>query len=171
MSDRTDTFYPAADAIHGYGSQLLVEKPGVGSPPVGAVWEAIAGVVSLTPGEMATEDIDRTHLRSPDAHREHMAGLRNSGPIVVQMIWLPTEESQSNAGGGTGPFATGGLIALWRDRTTHNFKIRLNDGSPGTEWPFAGYVSKFQPGEISAETKIDATAEFQPTQAYDVNLP
>ena len=174
MPDRTDTFYPAEGALHGYGSQLMVSN---GASP--AVWEAIAGVVSMTPGEMNTEDIDRTHLRSPDAHREHMPGLRDSGAIVVNFIWLPTEPSQSNAGGGAGPFTTGGLVALWRERKTHDFKIVLNDGDAAalptpilpTEWPFRGYVSKFQPGEIGAEDKIDGTAEFRPTQAYDVNLP
>jgi len=174
MPDRTDTFYPATGAIHGYGAQLLVSN-GAATP----VYEAIAGIVSMTPGDMSTEDIDRTHLRSPDAHREHMAGLRNSGPISCAMIWLPTEPSQSNAGGGTGAFTSGGLIAMWRGRKAHDFKIVLNDGDPlatptpiePTEWPFNGYVSKFQPGEIGAETKIDATVEFQPTQAYDADLP
>jgi len=174
MADRTDTYYPAEEAIHGYGSQLMVSDGGT-TP----VWEAIAGVVSMTPGEMNTEDIDRTHLRSPDAHREHMPGLRDSGTIVVNFIWLPKEQSQSNAGGGTGAFTNGGLVALWRGRKTHDFKIVLNDGDPlatptpiePTEWPFRGYVAKFQPGEIGAEDKIDGTAEFRPTQAYDVNLP
>lgn len=171
MSDRTDTFYPADAAIHGYGTQLLVSKPGTGSPPVGEVWEAIAAITNITPGEMATEDIDRTHLRSPDAHREHMPGLRDSGPFSCVAIWLPLEESQSNAGGGTGPFTAGGLVAMWRNRTTHQFKIRFNTASPPIEWPFKAYVSKFQPGEIGAEDKINATVEFRPTQAYDADLP
>lgn len=164
--DRTDSFYAAEDAIHGYGAQLLV---GDGASP--EAFEAIAGVVSITPGEMNTADIDRTHLRSPDAHKEHMPGMRDSGPFSVQGIWLPNEQSQSNTGGGSGAFVSGGLIALWRARTTHNFRIKLNDGSPATEWPFRGYVSKFQPGEIGPDDKINFTAEFTPTEAYDADLP
>src|SRR5688572_32691011 len=116
--DRTDTFYAAAEAIHGYGAQLMV---GDGSSP--QQFEALATIVSITPGGMNTEDIDRTHLRSPDAHKEHMAGMRDSAAFTCTGIWLPEEQSQSNAGGGTGPFASGGLIALWRGRANHNFKI------------------------------------------------
>jgi len=165
MSNRTNTYYAVEDAIHGYGAQLLV---GNGASP--EVFEAIAGITSIQPGQMSTEDIKRTHLRSPDAHHEHMPGFRDSGPFTVNGVWLPTEQSQSNAGGGTGAFQSGGLIALWRARTTHNFKIVLNDADT-TEWPFRGYVSQFQPGEISGTDKINFTASFQPTEAYDADLP
>lgn len=165
MSDRTGQFYALDDAIHGYGAQLLV---GDGASPEN--FEAIAGVSSIKPGDMSTEDIKRTHLRSPDAHHEHMPGLRDSGAFELTGVWLPTEQSQSNAGGGTGAFQSGGLIALWRARTTHNFKIILND-TDTTEWPFRGYISKFQPGEIGTADKIDFTAGVQPTEAYDADLP
>lgn len=168
MSDRTDTFYAAEGAIHGYGAQIEV---GDGSSP--ETFEAVATVVSITPGEMATKDIDRTHLRSPDAHREHMPAMRDSGAFTCEMIWLPEEQSQSNAGGGSGPFVAGGLIAMWRERQTHNFRIVLfRPGSPAfLTWPFRGYVSRFQPGEIGVDDKINATVEFRPTEAYDADLP
>lgn len=166
MPDRTGTFYAAEGAMHGYGWQLMV---GDGGSP--EAFEAIAGVVSITPGSMTTEDIKRTHLRSPDAHHEHMPGLRDSSAFGVAGIWLPTEQSQSNAGGGTGAFQSGGTIALWRNRTVHNFKLVSSVGSPDVEWPFRGYVSQFQPGAIGNDDKIDFTAGFQPTQAYDADLP
>jgi hypothetical protein len=166
MADRTNTFFAAEGAIHGYGAQLMV---GDGASP--EVFEAIAGVVSITPGAMNTADIDRSHLRSPDAHKEHMPGMRDSSAFQVAGIWLPAEQSQSNAGGGSGAFASGGLVALWRGRGTHNFKIVLGDGSPATEWPFRGYVAQFQPGAMGQDDKINFTASFQPTQAYDADLP
>src|SRR5689334_10665252 len=166
MSDRTDTFYAVDGAIHGYGSQLEV---GNGASP--EVFEAIAGLAIITPGEMNTADIKRTHLRSPDAHHEHMPGMRDSGAFTGQGVWLPDEQSQSNAGGGSGPFIAGGLVALWRGRAIHNFKIVLNDGSPATEWPFRGYVSQFKPGAIGLDDKIDFNCSFMPTQAYDASLP
>jgi hypothetical protein len=167
MSNRTNTYYALADdSIHGYGAQLMV---GNGASP--EVFEAIAGVVTITPGEMTTADIDTTHLRSPDAHREHRAGIRNSGAFTVSGIWLPGEQSQSNAGGGSGAFASGGLVALWRGRANHNFRVQVPDGSPGISWDFRGYVSQFQPGAIGLDDKIDFTASFMPTQAYDADLP
>jgi hypothetical protein len=169
MSDRTDTYFAAEEAITGYGSQLMV---GDGSSP--EQFEAIAAVVSITPGSMTTADIIRTHLRSPDAHQEHMPGLRDSGAFTVEGIWLAEEESQSNTGGGTGPFASGGLVAHWRDRQVRNYKIVMVKaaGSPAAiEWPFRGYVSQFQPGSLSYTDKVNFTASFQPTEAYDASLP
>ena len=169
MPDRTDTFYAAEDAISGYGSQLMV---GDGSSP--EQFEAIAGVVTITPGGMTTADINRTHLRSPDAHNEHMPGLRDSTAFTVEGIWLAEEQSQSNTGGGTGPFANGGLVAHWRDRQVRNYKIVMLKpaGSPAAiEWPFRGYVSQFQPGSITGNDKVNFTAGFMPTEAYDADLP
>lgn len=167
MSDRTDSFYALENAIHGYGGQLMV---GDGASP--EQFEAIAGIVSITPGAMNTADILRTHLRSPDAHQEHMPGLRDSGAFTTEGVWLPDEQSQSNAGGGSGAFASGGLVALWRGRATHNFKIVVvPPDQTAIEWPFRGYVSAFQPGSITNADKINFTAGFQPTQAYDASLP
>lgn len=155
--DRTDTFYAATDAIHGYGAQWLI---GNGASP--ETFQAVAGVVSITPGDMSTAVIDRTHLRSPDAHREKMAGIRDSGPFTMELIWFPNDESQSNAGGGAGSFTAGGVVKLWIDRTERNMKIVLNDASPSTEWPFAGVITRFQPGAIGIDDKIGATVEVTP---------
>jgi hypothetical protein len=165
MADRTGDFYAAEGAIHGYGAQLLI---GNGVSP--EVFEAVAFLKNIQPGTMETADMLRTHLRSPDAHQEHMPGLRDSGAFVCSGIWVPTEESLSNEGGGTGPFQNGGVIALWRARTVHNMKIILNDEDE-TEWPFRGYVRRFQPGDINNDAPIDFTIEFMPTQAYDAALP
>lgn len=168
MPDRSDTFYAAEQAIHGYGAQLM---KGDGASPT-ETFEAVAGVRNITPGAMTTADIDRTHLRSPDAHREHMPGLRDSGAFQLAAIWLPHEQSQSNAGGGSGSFTGGGLIADWADRTTHNWKIVMfADGSPSIEWPFRGYVSQFQPGQIGVDNLVEATVSVQPTESYSADLP
>lgn len=168
MSDRTDQFYAAEDAIQPYGAQLM---KGNGASP--EVFEAVAGVTRITPGAMETADGRRTHLRSPDAHHEHMPGMRDSAAFGLGLIWLPEEQSQSNTGGGSGSFSAGGLIADWRARTIHNWKIVLGDASPAIEWPFRGYVNRFQPGEIdvSSNDPITAEAGIMPTQAYDADLP
>ena len=156
----------ADDAIHGYGAELQV---GNGASP--ETFESIAALLTITPGEMTTADIDCTHLRSPDAHREHRSGIRDSGAITCTGVWLPTHASQSNAGGGSGSFSSGGLIAMWRGRQNHNFKIVLAEGSPDNEFPFRAYVSQFQPGEIGVDDKINFTVSFMPNQAYDTDLP
>lgn len=165
VTDATGQFYPS-EGINGYGTQLLV---GDGASP--EVFEAIAFLNTITPGDMNTAVYKRTHLRSPDAHEEKGLGMRDSGPFVAQGTWVPTNRSQSNAGGGSGPFAEGGLVAIWRSREARNFKIVLADGSPATEWPFRGGVTKFQPGSITGDKDIDFTVEITPLQAFDTELP
>lgn len=168
MANRTDTFFAAEAAIHGYGAQLM--KGNASSPT--ETFEAIAAVRVITPGAMETADIDRTHLRSPDAHHEHMPGLRDSGAFQCEAIWLPHEQSQSFAGGGAGSFTGGGLLQDWQERTIHNWKIVLYaDGSPSIEWPFRGYVSQFQPGAIGIDDLITASISFMPTESYSADLP
>jgi hypothetical protein len=164
MSDVTNTYYPG-EAFTGYGVQLLVGQGGA-SPET---FVAIADLESITPGDMSTDVIEKTHLRSPEAHREKLAGLRDSGAFALAGNWRPTHGSQSNAGGDG--FTSGGLIGLWRTRKECAFKIILTDGSPGTELPFRGIVSKFQPGEISGDAKVGFTAEITPLGDFSADLP
>lgn len=166
MSNVTDTYY-AGDAFHGYGSQLLVGQDD-GSPET---FVAVADVAEITPGDMTTAVIEKTHLRSPEAHREKLAGLRDSGPFTIMGNWRPTHGSQSNAGGDGFGTSGGGLIGLWRQRIERNFKIVLNDGSPATEWPFRGVITKFQPGTIGNDDKVNFTAEITPLSDFSADLP
>lgn len=166
MPDRTGDFYAAEASVHGYGAELQV---GVAGSPTS--FESIAGITRITFGEMSTEDLDPTHLRSPDAHREHRPGLRDSAAFQIEGVLLPGEQSQSNTGGGTGPFATGGLVAIWRSRETRDFQLVLGEGSPSHIWPVRGYVSQFQLGEIGPDEIVRFTAAVQPTQAFDTGLP
>jgi len=164
MSDVTGTYYNG-EAVTGYGAELLVGQGGA-SPEAFA---AIADIETITPGDMTTNVITKTHLRSPEAHQEKLAGLRDSGPFSITGNWRPNHGSQSNAGGDG--FTSGGLVALWRKRTEANFKIVLPFGSPGLEWPFRGVVTKFQPGEITGDAKIPFTAEITPLGDFSAALP
>lgn len=159
--DRTDDFYPAEGAIAGFGAQMQV---GDGTSP--EQFESVAGVKEITPGESSTRNMDRSHHRSPEYHDESMPGRRQSGAFAVRGLYLPEEWSLSNEGGGTGAFQNGGIPAMYRARTIHNFRVKLSNGS---FIPFRGYVSKFQVGTISMDDPIEYTAEFMPTEAFDQN--
>lgn len=166
MADVTDTYY-AGDAFIGYGSQLMVGQDD-GSPET---FVAVADITTITPGDMSTAIVDKTHLRSPEAHREKLAALRDSGPFTLTGNWRPLHGSQSNAGGDGFDAASGGLMGLWRQRLERNFKIVLSDGSPATEWPFRGVVTRFQPGEIGVDDKVNFTAEITPLSDFSADLP
>lgn len=160
MADVTGQFY-AGSAQVGYGTQLLVGQDD-GSPET---FVAVADVESIEPGEMTTEVVDKTHLRSPDGHREKVATIRDSGPFTITGNWRLDHGSHSNAGGDG--FDTG-LIGLWRTRAERNFKIVLPDA---TEWPFRGVVTRYQPGAIGVNEKIGFTAEITPLQDFSADLP
>lgn len=167
MADLTDTFYAAEGSFHGYGTQLLV---GDGTSPEN--FEAVAEVRQITFGDMSTAVFERTHLRSPGAHREKLAGLRDSGPFSMVLNWRPKHESQNNTGGGSGSFTTGGLLALWIARTTKNFKIVASDDSPATEVPFTGVITKYQPGTLGPDGGIDLSVEITPLDgSWHSDLP
>jgi hypothetical protein len=165
MADVTGTFYEG-QAFIGYGSQLMV---GNGASP--ETFEAIADIETITPGAMSTAVVTKTHLRSPAAHQEKLAALRDSGPFTITGNWRPTHESQSRTGGGSGSFTSGGLMALWISRAERNFKIVLSDGTPGTEWPFRGSVTNFTPGAIGVNEKVTFTAEITPLTDFSSFLP
>lgn len=163
MANVTDTYY-AGEAFIGYGTQLLVGQND-GSPET---FVAIADVDTITPGDMTTNVVNKTHLRSPEAHHEKLAALRDSGPFTLTGNWRLSHGSHSNAGGDG--FTTG-LIGLWRARAERNFKIILSDGSPATEWPFRGVVTRYQPGTIGLEDRVTFTAEITPLQDFSADLP
>jgi hypothetical protein len=123
MPDVTNLYYPG-EAFIGYRAQLLVGQGG--SPELFA---AVADVNQITPGDMTTNVVPKTHLRSPDAHHEKLAALRDSGPFGVEGNWRPRHGSQSNAGGDG--FTNGGLVRMWRERREANFKLLVPIGIPG----------------------------------------
>lgn len=168
MANRTGTNYTAEDlAKYGIDAELLV-----GDGEVVEHFEAIAGIRAITPGEINSSDIILTHLRSPNRHAEHAPGRRDSGPFQFRAIWMPSEESQNNAGGGTVAFTDGGLFALARTQEIRNYLIRFADGtSPGFEWPFRGYIASLQPGEVVDNNVVELSGSIQPTLDYSADLP
>ncbi len=165
MADVTGTFY-AGDAFIGYGSELRI---GQGDSP--ETFVAVADVTLITPGEMTTGVIEKTHLRSPDRHREWLATLRDSGAFAIAGNYRPGHGSHTvNGGDGFDPDRS--LVSMWRDVTEANFEIALPDDAagggspPGIVLSFRGVVTKYQIGQIGVDVKVDFTAEVRPLQAY-----
>lgn len=167
MADVTDTFYPAEGKFHGYGTQWLI---GDGTSP--EEFEAVAEVVNIASGAMTTAVFDRTHLRSPNAHREKLAALRDSGPFTMQLNYRPKHESQSYTGGGSGSFTAGGILRMHVDREERTHKIVLTDDSPATEFEFTGVITSYQVGAIGLDDGPNLTVEVTPLNgSWHSSLP
>lgn len=161
MADRTGTFYNAEGGKIGYGAQVLI---GNGASP--ETFEAIFGVRSITMGQTEVADTNRSHLRSPDSHHEHEPGMLDTSAITFTGIYKHDEDSLSAAGGGSGPFAAGGLPTLVPLRGIHNFIIRLPFGSPEPEVEVRGYLTGFSLNTIELENIIEYSCGIMPTQKY-----
>ncbi len=135
----------------GYGSLF---KVGDAASP--ELFTTVAGLFGITPGPMSTAVVDVTKHESANAHREKIAGLKDTGPFTIAGEFRPSNATQSKAG-------TRGLLKLWDARTTFNFEIVVADGNSTTWGPVAGFVSGFKPGEISVDGKMQFTAEITPT--------
>lgn len=168
MANVTGTTY-AGEAFIGYLSELRIGQ-GDASPQE---FVAVADVTLITPGDMTTGILEKTHLRSPDRHREKLATLRDSGAFQVQGNYRPGHGSHT-VGGGDGFNTTHSLVSLWRDVTEADFEIELPGGAAGGGSPnglilaFRGVVSKYQIGALGVDVKCDFTAEITPLRAYDL---
>ena len=164
FADVTDTFYNSEGNI-GYGSQLLVGQDD-GSPET---FVAIAQVDGIGFGDMTAPVINITHLRSPGRAHEKIATIRDLAAFTVTGTLNMKHGSMTNAGGDG--FTSGGLIAIHRSLEERNFILQLADGSPETELPFRGIVSKLNLGQVSLEEVQKFTAEIQPLRDYTASLP
>lgn len=161
--DRTDTYYAAEGGTIGYGAQL---KKGNGASP--EVFDAVFGVRNIQLGDTNLDDIDLTHLRSLNRHREHAPGMMDTDVFTITGIYKPDEWSLSTAGGGTGAWQNGGLPKLRNQAGIHNWVIALPFGSPQEEVGFRGYISGFSLGDITQDNVIEYTLTIQPTRAFSL---
>lgn len=162
--DRTGLFYSAEEGFIGYGAQVLI---GNGASP--EQFEAVAGVKSVTMPETMFADTDLTHLRSPNRHKEHKAGMRDSTEMSVEGIYLPSEDSLTSTGGGTGAFQNGGLPTLAEDGVNRNVVVRLPTGSPELEVEIRGYIKGFSLTNVGTEEVVGYKFSVMPAQA--ITLP
>lgn len=164
--DVTGTTY-AGEAFIGYLSEFRV---GQNDSP--ETFLAIADVRIITPGDMTTAVIQKTHLRSPGRHHEHLATIRDSGPIVLVGNYRPGHGSHSLQGG-DGFAAAYSLPSLWRSVAENNFELELpvTAGSPAVVLSIRGTVTKYQIGSIELEKLVDFTCEITPLQDYSDGLP
>ncbi|HZA01113.1 MAG TPA: hypothetical protein VE665_02425 [Hyphomicrobiaceae bacterium] len=161
----TAQFY-AGEAFIGYGAEFLVGQ-GDGSPET---FTAVPDIESITLGDMTTGVVDKTHLRSPGRHREKLATLRDSGPIVLAGNYRPAHGAHLQTGG-DGFDAAHSLLSLWRNVTENNFELVMPEAAGSTVLPIRGTVTRYQIGQMTLDGKTPFTCEITPLQDYSGGLP
>lgn len=164
MANVTDTTY-AGNAFVGYGAQI---KVGQGDSP--ETFVAIPDIETITPGDMTTGVVDKTHLRSPGRHREKIATIRDSGAITLAGNYRPDHGAHKSTGG-DGFDAAHSLLTLWRTVAENNFEIELPEDAGSIVLPFRGTVTKYQIGALGIDSKTAFTCEITPLADYSAGLP
>jgi hypothetical protein len=144
-----------SDAMIGHGCRVYVEtadSPNQ-SPPD---YHELSEINNITPPQSESEDVDVTHMQSPNKVREFVGGLVDPGDAGFELNWVPGSDTDKI------------LLALKRDQTIVSWKFQWPNG---TYWEFLGYVKTYNP---SAETGDKMTAEVaikvsgDSTPSYDI---
>lgn len=132
-----------AQADTGYGATF---ERGDGASPES--FTAVAEVISITPPQLSREEVDRTHLSSPDSYNEFIGGMRDGGTPTITMAFLPGDTTNAD------------ILSDFHDDAsdTHNYQISYPDGST---WEFAAFVSGYAAGEIANNERITAEVTFR----------
>lgn len=125
-----------SQAMIGYGGKVYVENTGT-SP---FEFEELDEIVNMTPPQDEADDVDVTHMQSPNRTREFKPGLIDPGDAGFECNWIP----------GSATDAT--LLALKRDGTVVTWRFQWPNG---TYWDFEGYVKGYQ---LTAENEDKLTA-------------
>lgn len=140
---------PATQATIGYGTLL---KRGDGGSP--EVFAAIAEVVGITPPQAVADDVEVTHLSSPNRTKEFIQGMIDAGEASFSINWLPSDSTHDELTG---------LLANQISGAVKNWQVVLPNAL--LTWTFPGYVKSFEPDEITAGDKLGASVTIKVTGA------
>ena len=131
-------------ATAGYGCLFKIGD-GAGSE----VFATIAEVTSIDGPGLSMDTIEVTHMESPNAAREYIAGLKDGGEISLELNLLPDDTNQT------------ALRTCWMNRTLRNFKVSWTDTTPAV-WSFAGFVTSYQPS-AAVDDKLSCSVTIKLT--------
>lgn len=112
------------EAIIGYGCTLEVE-----TAANSGVYYELGEVTNITPPNAKTDQVDVTHMKSPDRGREFISGLKDGGETSIDFNYIP--------GGATADF-----VAAWR-ASSENRSVKLSFPADAEVWTFPGFPLGF----------------------------
>ena len=131
---------PETNAQIGIGATLGIKAASASD------YTSVAEVTRVTPAGWTRNTVDATHLQSPDAYAEFIAGLKTASDCTFDVNWVPTVSDP--------------LLAAF-EAGTGEFQLTFPSGTVALQ--FKGIVTAFAPGEISPEGKISASVTIKPS--------
>lgn len=135
----------ASNALLGYGS--IVEVSTTGNSP--DVLQALDEITTITPPSSTLDQIDVSHMQSPNRRREFISGMTDGGEFSCEMNYVP--------GGATDDF----LFAILNSPVGVSRRrfVRLSFPN-GTTWFFQGELTGYDI-TLPFDDKMVATATFK----------
>ncbi len=125
----------------GYGSLFHISRDNE------ATWIDLAEVFDITPPNDTVDEVDATHMQSPNRTREFIPGLIDPGEASFEMNFVPGSPSDL-------------LIA---EIKTAGERVRCRLTFPnGVTWKFSGWVSGYEPA-VPTDDKMTATVTWRVT--------
>jgi hypothetical protein len=142
---------PASGALLGYGSVFQIQAES--SPDL---YVDVAEVSSITPPSASVDQIDVTHMQSPNRYREFIDGLIDGGECSFDINFIPGNNTDDRMLE---------LLAL-PIGTDHNRNLRISFPN-GVTWSFRGVLTGYEP-DVPVDDKMTATVTFKVSGGFSV---
>lgn len=130
----------ASEASLGYGSKFRISDNA--SP---GVYTEIAEVFEITPPSFEADDVDVTHMQSPNRTREQIPGLTTPGECSMQMNFVPNSDSD---------------VLLLNLRRTGEQRACQIEFPNGVTWSFLAAVKGYEVS-MPVDDRMTATVTMQ----------
>lgn len=128
-----------SDASIGYGSYFHI------SQNAGADWIEIAEVYDITPPSSTVDQVDVTHMNSPNRTREFISGLSDPGSASFEMNFVPGSASD---------------LKIQEIRGTGEQVLCRVTFPNDVTWAFTGQIESYEPA-IPTEDRMTASVSFK----------
>lgn len=134
-----------SDALIGWGAGVQLHN--------GTTLVELDEVVSFPLPEDQADEIEVTHLKSPDRRREYIAGLIDGGTVEVELNYVPNSETDQ-------------LIRAARSAAdVRTIVFTIPDGDTGWEITTSAFVQGYARGPVAVDQKMNAVVRFRITGA------
>lgn len=123
----------------GYGSFFHISQDS------GSTWIEIAEVFDITPPSSTVDQIDATHMQSPNRNREFIAGLSDPGSASFEMNFVPGSPSD---------------LKIQEIRGTGEQVLCRVTFPNSVAWQFTGQIESYEPA-IPTDDKMTASVSFK----------
>lgn len=141
---------PATAAVLGYNTKVAFENDA--SPQV---YVEIAEVTEVSPPNQQTDQVEATHMQSPNRTREFISGLIDPGEMSFTINWIPGNASDQR------------IQALKASGEYVNTKVTWPNL---VTWSFLGSVTGFEP-DSPIDDRMTATVTVKVSGPTTIVIP